>query len=161
MTWQSGLTARLSSFGARTAVSDTPHLQLLGVSVAPPMLPDAFRGLRDKANADEQFRLESQGMDRAIVLDIADSSVLVEIGDGSIRAVKPSFQFSSSDVRLRCDAETWDRYRADSPPPYYQDLRSIWINHGLTVEGDQVLALRYWGAMKRLVQLVAEGWNDD
>jgi hypothetical protein len=24
-----------------------------------------------------------------------------------------------------------------------------------------VLALRYWGAMKRLVQLTAAGWDDD
>ena len=124
------------------------------------MLPDGFRGLRDAANADEQFRLESRGMEGSLVFDIAGSSALLEISDGRIRSIRPSFQFSSSDVRLRCDAETWDRYRSNSPPPFYQDLRSIWINHGCSVEGDQVLALRYWGAMKRLAQLTAEGWED-
>ena len=103
------------------------------------MLPDGFAGLREAANADEQFRVESRGMEGAVLLDIADESVLVEVGDGQIRAVRPSFRFSSSDVRLR----------------------SIWINHGCSVEGDQVLALRYWGAMRRLVQLAAEGWDDD
>lgn len=125
------------------------------------MLPDGFAGLREAANADREFKLESRGMEGAVVLDIAAESVLVEIGDGRVQAVRPSFRFSNSDVRLRCDADTWNNYRADSPPPFHQDLRSIWINHGCSVEGDQVLALRYWGAMRRLVQLAAEGWDDD
>lgn len=124
------------------------------------MLPNGYRGIRDVANADEQFRHESQGMDGAVVLDIADSAAMFELSDGEVLAVHPSFQFSSSDVRLRCDADTWDLYRSESPPPFYQDLRSIWINHGLSVEGNQVLALRYWGAMKRLTQLIAAGWDD-
>jgi hypothetical protein len=125
------------------------------------MLPAEYRGLRATANADEQFRLESQGLDGSIVLDIADSPVLIDVSDATIQSIRPSFQFSSSDLRLRCDAETWERYRADAPAPFYQDLRSLWINHGLSIEGDQVLALRYWGAMKRLVQLTAAGWDDD
>ena len=94
---------------------DTPDLGRSAASVAPDMLPDGFRGLRDAANADEQFRLESRGMEGSLVFDIAGSSALLEISDGRIRSIRPSFQFSSSDVRLRCDAETWDRYRSNSP----------------------------------------------
>jgi hypothetical protein len=124
------------------------------------MLPEAFRGIQTAVNEDAFFRRASRGLEGAVVLDIAGRNVLLEIEDGRIRAVQPSFEFSVSDVTVRCGAETWDRYRAASPPPFHQDLRSIWMNHDLQIEGDQLLALRYWGAMKRLLQLAAEGWDD-
>lgn len=117
-------------------------------------------GLAATLAENERFRRAADGLTGAVVFDVDGDGVRLALEDGAVQDVRERFRFSSWDVALRWDADTWDRYRDPDPPPFHQDLRSVWIAEGLRIEGDQSLALRYWPAMKYLSRTVATRWDD-
>lgn len=120
----------------------------------------AYDGLAATLNGDDRFQQAANGLTGVVVFDVDGDAVLLSIESGSVTTTRERFRFSNWEMAMRWDSNTWTRYRDSDPPPYHQDLRSAWIAEGLSIEGDQRLALRFWPAMKRLTRIIAERWDD-
>mgnify|MGYP000132513614 CR=1 FL=1 len=102
------------------------------------------------ANDDPQFARLARHAHATVLFEFGDQSVAFALDDGTVESREPS-DFAGWDVALRAPMETWEKYLSESPEPFYNDLRSVWTQHDMTIEGDVVTAFQYWATLKRLV----------
>jgi hypothetical protein len=81
--------------------------------------------------------------DRRYILQIVGGHVLSVI-------VNPIWD-KPYDFKLQATLETWERSAEEVPRPFYQDIFGMMWNHGMTVEGDVVLAMQNIRALKMML----------
>ncbi|MFC7233355.1 hypothetical protein ACFQMM_22045 [Saliphagus sp. GCM10025308] len=64
--------------------------------------------------------------------------------------------FVGWDFAVRAPVDTWENLLSESPPPFYNDLRSVWLQYDLEIEGDLKRAIQHWRPLKRMVTAFAE-----
>ncbi|MFB6220567.1 MAG: alpha/beta fold hydrolase, partial [Halolamina sp.] len=108
------------------------------------------------ANADERFRWLARGLDADLLVAAGEDEFRIEARDGTLDEPTEAGEFPSFDLRIGAPGETWERLLSASPSPLYHDLVAAWLQGDLEIEGDVALALRYVGALRRLVALLSE-----
>jgi pimeloyl-ACP methyl ester carboxylesterase len=104
-----------------------------------------------RANDDRGFRRSATAMDATALFEFGETAHAFNFVDGRVEEVHHAPRFVSWDVAVRAPLDTWETFLSASPPPFYNDLRSVWMHHDLTVEGDVLTAVRHWEALKRFV----------
>ncbi len=109
------------------------------------------------ARADDDALLARFGTDLNCALLIGDGATdwLIEIRAGRvIRAIEGPHVMPRTDLRLRADAETWEKFCAPLPPPGYHDLFALRRFRRIQIEGDIRLMSAYLFYIKRLFDLL-------
>jgi hypothetical protein len=107
-------------------------------------------------NDDAEFARIAREFDATVRFDFGEDAYAFELGDGRVRSVRDATAFSSWDVVLRAPMDTWETFLSESPPPFYNDLRSVWTQHDMTIEGDVLTAIQHWRPLKYLVDAFGE-----
>lgn len=110
----------------------------------------------ETVNEDEEFRRVGRQFDATVLCEFGDDAYAFTLRDGRVTGLHESTEFVSWDVALRAPRETWETFLSKSPPPFYNDLRSVWTQHDMTVEGDLVTAFQHWRPLKHLVAVFGE-----
>lgn len=108
------------------------------------------------ANADPEYRRIAEHFDATVLFEFGDEAYAFVLVDGSVDEIHAATDFVSWDFALRAPIDDWETFLSESPPPFYNDLRSVWTQHDLTVEGDVLTAIQYWRPLKYLVDVFGE-----
>jgi pimeloyl-ACP methyl ester carboxylesterase len=104
--------------------------------------PTAIAALRDRLNADGEFRLKARYWDALIQLEVGDRPFQVAVANGQVATVAAADRARRPDVRIAGPEAAWKRG---------------FVARGLTVEGDRVRqVMPYRAAILRLIAVVRE-----
>jgi pimeloyl-ACP methyl ester carboxylesterase len=107
--------------------------------------------LRQRINADPEFRLLSRYWDCALVLDLGESRLRFEIHRGEVTELASGTDDRPYDIRIAAPEAEWKELLATIPRPGYQAIPST-DRGAFTVEGDRLAMLfPYFGAVRCIV----------
>lgn len=105
----------------------------------------------ETVNGDPHFERIAKYFDATVLFEFDDEPYAFTIADGAVTDVHETPKFVSWDFAVRAPTETWNTFLSESPPPFYNDLRSVWLQHDLDIEGDLQTAIQHWRALKYLI----------
>lgn len=112
--------------------------------------------VRANANADPGFRRFAGEFDDTVGFVFEAEECALTITGGEVAEVHPAPKFVDAAFTLRAPASTWETYLSASPPPFFNDLRPVWLTQDLSIDGNVRKAMAYWRALKRLVHCMRE-----
>lgn len=123
-----------------------------------PSLPASgwVRSATDSLTDDARYQRVAGRFGATVLLEFGDDAYVLEIEDGDVTEVDADPSFASWDFAVRAPVETWETHFAEVPPPQYNDLRSLWLQRDLTIEGDVLLAMQHWRSLKLLIDVLGE-----
>lgn len=121
-------------------------------------LPDSgwIESATDRLSDSARYQRTAGRFDATILLEFGVDGYALTVEDGTVTDVVDDPAFAAWDFAVRAPTETWEAHFAEVPPPQYNDLRSLWLQHDLTIEGDVMLAMQHWRALKQLIDVLGE-----
>lgn len=118
----------------------------------------AFETLAARAQDDALLARFGTGLDCALLVGDGETDWLIEVRAGRVaRVAKGPHVMPRTDLRLRADAATWEKFCAPVPPPGYHDLFALRRYRRIAIEGDIRLMSAYLFYVKRLFALLRPG----
>ena len=68
--------------------------------------------------------------------------------------------FDEFAIEIAAGDDVWAKILAPVPPPFYHDLFPAQLHHGLRISGDLESVFAYYGALRRLTELMRAVHND-
>ncbi len=122
------------------------------------MLHFSPEAVRDRVNADPEFRLAARYWSCTVVLEMGDTRLEFVVEDGKVAKVGPAGT-KRPDIRFSASEGDWRELLAAVPRPSYQSL-PYGNNESFTIEGDRFSHVNpYFGALRRLVAVLREEIN--
>ena len=112
--------------------------------------------VQEAVNNDSQFKRIGEYFDATILFEFGKERYLFKVADGEVKSVQIYPEFASWDFAIRAPINTWEMFLSSSPPPFYNDLRSVWLQHDLSIEGDLKVAIQHWRPLKHLIAVFRE-----
>jgi hypothetical protein len=107
-------------------------------------------------NDDQYFNRIADYFDATVLFGFGDDEYAFTLRDGEVRAYHEQPRFLEWNVAIRAPMDTWEKFLSVSPPPFHNDLRSVWMQHDITIEGDLTTALQQWRSLKYLIDVFGE-----
>jgi len=118
----------------------------------------AFGSLLARAEGDALLARFGIDLDCALLVGEGGTDWLIEVRAGRVtRVVQGPHVMPRTDLSLRADAATWEKFCAPVPPPGYHDLFALRRYHRIAIEGDIRLMSAYLFYIKRLFALLRPG----
>jgi hypothetical protein len=119
----------------------------------PVILPPAT--VQEALNADPEFRLAARYWTARIKLTIGEGAYFLKITDGAVTSVSDTpTGFDSYTIEIGGPESDWEEILAEVPRPFYQDFFSAFLRHGFTLAGDLELLYAYYGAVRRMAEVL-------
>ena len=110
----------------------------------------------ETVNNDPHFERIASHFNATVLFEFGDDPYAFTLEGGKVSGVHDNPQFVSWDFAVRAPVETWQTFLSESRPPFYNDLRSTWLQHEMDVEGDLKTAIQYWRPLKYLLRIFGE-----
>lgn len=122
------------------------------------MLDFNARVVRERVNADPEFRLAARYWSCRLLLDMGSTRYLLVINNGEVNEFGPAAEGAGFDVRIAAPEAAWRELLAAVPKPWYHDFYSAaFMQLGFTVEGDLISALYpFYRAARRIIAVLRE-----
>jgi hypothetical protein len=120
----------------------------------------ATSALQTTLNGDPEFRLAARFWDCRIRYRLGDDAFVLVIRNGEVAAVveRPGV-FDDYEIDIAADEASWQKILAPVPPPFYHDLFPAQLHHGLRMSGDLASLLAYYGAVRRITDVMRSTHN--
>jgi hypothetical protein len=120
----------------------------MSVTFAPASVQEAL-------NADPEFQLNARFWTVKMKLTVGEQPYFVHITDGQVTSVtdQPT-GFDAYTVEIGGPEEVWEQILAETPVPFYQDFWSAFFRHGFTLGGDLESLYAYYGAVRRMAEIL-------
>jgi hypothetical protein len=109
--------------------------------------------LAARLNADGEFLLASRFWTGSVGLRISEAQWVVELRAGRVQAVRRA-DSEAVTIMVAGPASEWAELLAHVPRPFYQDLWGATFRHDLQLVGDDDLVAAYYGATRRLIDIL-------
>lgn len=104
--------------------------------------------------ADGEFALAARHWNGGLRLRIGDTSLDLEVSDGVVTAGRAE----AGVIEFSGDAEVWEKFFAETPPRFHNDLMAnLSTLSGLQRGGGELVYAQYYGAAARAFELLREG----
>lgn len=118
--------------------------------------------LVDVLNGDPEFRLQARHWDSRLRYEMGEDVFILVIRDGMVTdVVENPGPFDEWRIEFVAGDETWANILAAVPRPFYQDIWSAQLHHGLRVGGDLEGMFAYFAAVRRITHLLRSQRNLD
>jgi hypothetical protein len=112
-------------------------------------------------NDDPEFRLCGRLWSARIRYRMGDDAFILDIRHGRVAGVvEPAGIFDDFTIEIAAGEETWEKILAPVPPPFHHDLFPAQLHHGLRITGDLESVFAYYGALRRITELMRSVHND-
>ena len=109
-----------------------------------------------RLDGDGEFRVAARLWTATVRLDVGAESRALRIEDGRVRSIETTTKDSPCDVFVSAPAEAWDRMLRPTPAPFYQDLFSASVHHGVSINPDYLDFAAYYPALRRMLEVLRE-----
>lgn len=112
-------------------------------------------------NDDPEFRLCSRLWNTRIRYRLGEDAFILEIRAGEVAGVveRPGV-FDDFRIDVSAGEDVWEKILAPVPPPFYHDLFPAQLHHGLRIGGDLESVFAYYGALRRITELMRSVHNE-
>ena len=124
-------------------------------------MPLPIEAARAAANDDPEFRIAARFWNATIRVSSGDEAYVITIRDGRITESTPAAPDAAADVAIATSEEVWAEILKPIPRPFYNDLTGSMIHHSVTMTGDTDALLPYYGAWRRIVDLMRAAAGGD
>jgi hypothetical protein len=119
------------------------------------MAPINVHELRELTNADDEFRLSARLWNGRVKVLFGDDAYVLVLHDGQIEEVVDApDEYQPYDILITGGDEDWEKLLAQVPEPFYQDLYSASVHHGMSFGGDLEQFFAYHAAIRRMTQIM-------
>ncbi len=117
--------------------------------------------LTTAVNDDPEFRLCGRLWDARIRYRMGDDAFILDIRRGEIAdVVETPGIFDDFEIEIAAGDDVWEKILAPVPPPFHHDLFPAQLHHGLRITGDLESVFAYYGALRRITELMRSVHND-
>ena len=117
--------------------------------------------LQASLNDDPEFRLTARSWDCRLRYRMGDDGFILVIRDGEVASVvDPAGLFDEWQVDITAADDVWRNVLAALPRPGFQDLFPAQLHHGLRMAGDLESLFAYYGAVRRITEVMRSVHND-
>ena len=117
--------------------------------------------LTTAVNDDPEFRLCGRLWTTRIRYRMGDDAFILDIRNGELaNIVEAPGIFDDFEIEIAAGDDVWEKILAPVPPPFYHDLFPAQLHHGLRISGDLESVFAYYGALRRLTELMRAVHND-
>ena len=111
-------------------------------------------------NDDPEFRLCARMWDARIRYRMGDDGFILDIRRGEAAVVGAPGIFDDFTIEIAAGDDIWEKILAPVPPPFHQDQFPAQLHHGLRIAGDLESVFAYYGALRRITELLRAVHND-
>ena len=112
-------------------------------------------------NADPELRLTARLWTTRIRYSLGDDAFVLDLRDGRVvDVVDAPTIFDDFAIDIAAPDDVWDKILSPVPPPFCQDLFPAQLHHGLRIAGDLESVFAYYGAVRRITELMRAVRND-
>jgi hypothetical protein len=104
-------------------------------------------------DADGEFRLAARYWTGTLDLGVGSTTWTLTLRDGRVIAMSRS-RGEVATVCVEGPDPEWLELLAPEPRPFYQDLWGATFRHALRLEGDPAFVAAYYGAIRRLIEIL-------
>lgn len=106
----------------------------------------------EEINDDPQIQRIGRFFEGRMCIEFDDDKFVLHIVGGKvINTLTNPIWDKPFDFKIAATTETWQRSAEEVPRPFYQDIFGMMWNHGMTVEGNVVLAMQNIRALKLML----------
>lgn len=113
-----------------------------------------------RATVDGEFGLYARYWSGSIAIDIGDKRLAFLLDDGQIDVAHPGAASGPGHIGLAAPRDVWEKILAPVPQPFFNDIMPARAA-GVVLTGEDETIWQYYPAVRRLVDLVREEWNND
>jgi hypothetical protein len=110
----------------------------------------------DALNGDGEFALSARYLDGAMKLCFDDSALLLRFRDGRLAGMGPAELFDAADVTITGPVASWREFLKPQPRPFFHDMFAALVREDFRWYGDSTTLFAYYGAFRRMFQLMRE-----
>ncbi len=123
--------------------------------------PGEGERLRDRVNADPEFKLASRFFSSQILLKAGESRCLIKVRDGAITEwVTNPPPMDPWSFCIEASQESWEKFLQPLPPPYFADLYGAIVRQHFEVGGDiEAMFVHFW-ALTRMLDVIRQIQNE-
>lgn len=112
-------------------------------------------------NDDPEFRLCGRLWSTRIRYRMGDDAFILDLRGGEVAGVveAPGI-FDDFEIEIAAGDDVWEKILAPVPPPFHHDLFPAQLHHGLRITGDLESVFAYYGALRRVTELMRSVHND-
>jgi hypothetical protein len=109
-----------------------------------------------RLHEDGEFQIAARYLNGALKLFFGDESCLMTFRDGRLTSLVPGVMFDSADVTIRGPVAHWQSFLKPVPPPFFHDIFAGIVSRNFEWFGNSETFFAYYGAFRRLFQLMRE-----
>ncbi len=123
--------------------------------------PDQGERLRDRINANPEFKLASKFFSSRILLKAGDSKCVINVRDGVItELVMDPPPMDPWSFCITASVQSWEKFLQPLPPPYFADLYGAMVRQHFEPGGDiETMFIHFW-ALTRMLDVIREIQNE-
>lgn len=109
-----------------------------------------------EVNCDGEFQITARYFNGALKLFFGEEALLLSFRDGKLVEIKPGVLFDTADVTIRGPVDHWQEFLKPVPRPFFHDMFAAIVSRKFEWFGDSETFFAYYGAFRRLFQLMRE-----
>jgi hypothetical protein len=113
----------------------------------------------DAVNTDGEFAIAARYLNGALKLCFDGDSLLLTFRDGRLAQITPGAKFDSADVTIKGPADAWREFLQPVPRPFFHDMFAAIVRDEFEWFGNAETFFAYYGAIRRMFQLMRESAN--
>jgi hypothetical protein len=107
-------------------------------------------------NTDGEFAIAGRFLNSALKLYFDNDSLLLTFRDGKLAKMEPGVKFDSAAVTIRGSDKNWRQLLQPIPRPFFHDMFAAIVRDEFTWAGDADIFFAYYGAFRRMFQLMRD-----
>ncbi len=111
---------------------------------------------QDAVNCDGEFLISARFLNGSLKLLFDDEALMLHFRDGRLSAITRPAMFDTATVVIRGPAASWREFLAPTPRPFFHDMFAAIVRHGFEWNGDAETFFAYYGAFRRMFQIMRE-----
>jgi hypothetical protein len=111
---------------------------------------------QEAVNRDGEFKIAGRFLDGAMKLYFAEESLLLKFRDGRLVAMGPSNKFDTADVTIKGPLASWREFLQPVPRPFFHDMFAAIVRNAFEWSGNSETFFAYYGAFRRLFQIMRD-----
>lgn len=110
----------------------------------------------ERVNQDGEFQIAARYLNSALKLFFGEDSLLLTFRDGRLTGITPGVMFDSAEVTIRGPMANWQEFLKPIPRPFFHDMFAAIVSREFEWFGSAETFFAYYGAYRRMFQLMRE-----
>ena len=110
----------------------------------------------DAVNRDGEFLISARFLDGSMKLHFDDDALMLRFREGRLTGIERPSLFETATVVIKGPATSWREFLQPVPRPFFHDMFAAIVRRAFDWSGDAETFFAYYGAFRRMFQIMRE-----